>query len=285
MSITKATFRSKNHALCREAVAILEREQPITLRGLLYQLISAGSLQNSKREYVRLGGVMTRLRESGDVPFTWIVDHIRATLKPSSWTGLANFGESVRQAYRKDLWASMPDHVEVFVEKDAIAGTIQPVTHEYDIALQVCRGYCSLSFAGEIASQWARIEKPIHAYYLGDFDPSGFDIERDLKEKLLRYSGRDFYWTRLAVLETDFDEYGLIELPVKTDDKRAARFREEHGHRCAEVDAIAPTELRRRVREAIEAHIDADRWERLQQVERLEQETLAGFVEKLRGEK
>src|SRR5262249_50970971 len=137
-----------------------------------------------------LGNMLTRLREAGKVPRTWIVDHVRATLKPSSWSGLADFGDTVRDAYRKDFWASLEHHIEVFVEKDAIAGTIQRVTHKYDIALRVCRGYASVSFAGEIADEWQRIEKPIFAYYLGDFDPSGFDLERDLRAKLERYSGR-----------------------------------------------------------------------------------------------
>src|SRR5260370_24445600 len=182
-------FRAKNKPLAERAVEILAAEKPMTLRKLCCRLISAGVLANSQQQYKRIGSIMTRLREADYVPLDWIVDHVRATLKPSSWTGLADFGETVRTAYRKDFWARMPVHVELFVEKDAIAGTIQPVTEEYDIRLHVCRGYASVSFAGEIAGLWKRVQKPIHAYYVGDFDPSGFDIERDLREKLARYSG------------------------------------------------------------------------------------------------
>lgn len=272
------TFRAKNQSLQREAVVILEREQPMTLRSLFYRCVSAGFLSNSQQEYKRLGSVMTRLREARQVPFAWIVDHVRATLKPSSWSGLADFGDTVRRAYRKDLWAGMPHHIEVFVEKDAIAGTIQPVTAEYDVALQVCRGYASLSFVGEIAEQWKEIEKPVYAYYVGDFDPSGFDIERDLKEKLKRYSGREFYWSRLAVRDEDFALHDLIALPVKASDNRARNFRAAHGDACAEVDALPPTELRARVRSAIEGHIEQDRWEKLQRTERLERQTILDLV-------
>jgi hypothetical protein len=302
------TFRSKNKALAQRAVEILEAERPMTLRQLYYRLISAGVLANAQKEYKRLGNVMTTLREVGSVPRTWIVDHVRSTLKPSSWSGLADFAETVREAYRKDFWASLPHHVEVFVEKDAIAGTVQPVTAEFDVGLRVCRGYASVSFAGEIADLWAEVEKPIFAYYLGDYDPSGFDIERDLREKLARYSalhchpvnaeltewhgevqkearagrggssGGYFFWVRLAVRAEDFEGHGLIELPVKMKDQRARGFIGRHGRRCAEVDALPPTELRRRVREAIVAHIDTPRWERLQETERLEQETLNAFI-------
>src|SRR5262245_13011202 len=228
-------FRGKNRSLAERSAQVLGEEHPMTLRQLYYRLISAGDLKNDQKEYKRLGAVMTRLREAGGVPRTWLVDHVRATLKPSSWTGLASFGETVRSAYRKDFWASLDDLVEVFVEKDAVAGTVQPVTEENDVRLRVCRGYASVSFAGEVADLWARVKKPIHAYYLGDFDPSGFDLERDLREKLERYSGRDcvppaetdrgsFSWTRLAVDVADFQRHDLIRLPVKTKDKRSAGF-------------------------------------------------------------
>src|SRR5688500_11314488 len=111
--------RSKNRALMETAVEILEAERPMTLRQLYYRCVSAGVLANDQKEYKRLGSVMTRLREEGEVPRTWIVDHIRATLKPSSWSGLADYGESVRDCYRKNFWSSMSHHVEIFVEKDA----------------------------------------------------------------------------------------------------------------------------------------------------------------------
>lgn len=290
-----AILRTKNRALAERAVAILQEERPMTLRQLFYRLVSAGAIRNAPAEYKRLGTMMTRIREAGDVPRTWLVDHTRATLKPSSWSGLADFGETVRHAYRKDFWASMPHHVEVFVEKDAVAGTVQPVTVENDVALRVCRGNASIFFAGEVADLWAQIEKPIFASYLGDFDPSGFDLERDLQAKLERYSGRtvehdaDFadedtvVWQRLGVSEADFAAHDLVRLPVKRSDKRAAGFIRRYGTACAEIDALPPKELRRRVAEAIDSHIDVDRWNRLLRVEEAERETLQMVLQGFAG--
>jgi len=283
-------FTGKNRRLAEAAIEKLTDERPMTLRQLYYRLVSDGLIRPEQREYRRLGNLMTRLREAKAVPRTWLVDHIRSTLKPSSWTGLASFGESVRASYRLNYWAQLNSSVELFVEKDAVAGTIQPVTAEFDIPLRVCRGYASLSFVGEIADLWSRIQKPIFAYYLGDFDASGFDIERDLQEKLERYSGRSIadyadsdtiIWQRLGVKPDDFDRLGLIELPVKVSDRRAAGFIRKYGRRCAEVDAIPPNMLRQRVREAIESHIDFEEWERLQQVEELERQTLQRCVDLL----
>lgn len=279
------TFRSKNQALALAAIEQLKAERPMTLRQLFYRLISVRELSNKAAEYQRLGSLMSRIREANIVPRNWLVDHTRSTLKPSSWSGLPDFADTVREAYRKDFWASLPHHVEVFVEKDAVAGTLQPITEKYDIRLRVCRGYSSISFAGEIADEWQQIEKPVFAYYFGDFDPSGFDLERDLREKLARYSGSKFAWKRLGVCWEDFDELDLVRLPVKNSDKRAKGFIEEWGEDCAEVDAIPPTELRRRLEEAILRHIDVDRWNRLLKVEAAEQETLDRFIEGMRGEK
>lgn len=283
-------FRGKNQSLAKSAVAILRDERPMTLRQLYYRCVSAGVIRNAATEYKRLGSLMTRIREANTIPRTWLVDHTRATLKPSSWSGLGDFGETVRTCYRKDFWASMPHYVAVFVEKDAVAGTVQPVTNKYDTALHVCRGYASISFAGEIADAWASINKPIFGYCCGDFDPSGFDLERDLREKLARYSGRteewdprlasskNFVWQRLGVTDEDFDAYDLVRLPVKKTDRRARGFVKLHGDHCAEVDAIPPKQLRFQVEAAIVSHIDDNRWRRLQEVEQAEQATLEQFT-------
>ncbi len=298
------TFRTKNQGLADSAATTLQAEKPMTLRQLFYRLVSAGVIRNAPTEYKRLGAVMTRLREAGDVPRSWLVDHTRATLKPSSWSGLADYAETVRDCYRRDFWASLPHHVEVFVEKDAVAGTIQPVTEQYDIALRVCRGYSSISFAGEIADLWREIQKPIFAYYLGDFDPSGFDLERDLREKLGRYSALDIYahdggwfhgqdaaviWQRLGVMKSDFTDHDLVRLPLKRNkagalsDMRAAGFIRQQGSDCAEIDAIPPTELRRRVEHAIMEHVPAVEWNKLRAIEQTEQESLTNILGAMRA--
>lgn len=281
-NIAGAGFRGENLALAAVATEIALNEQPITLRGLMYRVVSAGWLPSTDRtHYTRLGRLMTRLRERGDVPFSWIVDNVRSTIKPPSWSGLESFVDTVARAYRKDFWARLPEYVHVIVEKDAIAGVLYPITRKYDVALSPIRGYASVSFAHEIAETWKAIQKPIHAYYLGDFDPSGFDIERDLREKLRHYSGRSFQWHRLAVNAEDFEEFNLIPLEAKAKDRRYAAFIAAHGAQCAEVDALPPTELRRRVEESILAHVPKDEWKRLQETERREKESFNEALAKI----
>lgn len=270
-NIVDTGMHSKNLPLAIIATQILLDEHPITLRGLFYRVVSAQWLPTTdKKHYDRLGRMMTRLREAGIVPFHWFVDNLRSSIKPSSWSGLNDFADTVRNAYRMDFWARLPEYVHVIVEKDAIAGVFAPVTRSYDVALSPVRGYVSLSFAHDIAKQWNAIEKPIFVYYAGDFDPSGFDLERDLKAKLTRYCDREFQWERLAVNSDDFEKFDLFPLEPKKTDRRYQKFVENYGYQCAELDALPATELRRRVRDAIESHIPSGEWERLQELEELE---------------
>ena len=303
--IANAGFRSGNAAKAAVIAEIALDSRPVTLRGLFYRCVSAGLYPSTdKCHYDSIKRLTAELRKSGIMPYQWLVDSLRSTEKPSSWSGLQDFAETVRGAYRKDFWHHLPWYVHVFSEKDAIAGTISPVTREYDVALSPIRGNTSLSFAHEIGSQWAEIEKPIFAAYLGDFDPNGMDIERDLKKKLSDHSGREvvewrdvhsewldvhdetiadlppglIYWHRLGVNESDFDQFNLIRLAAKRTDSRYQKFAAKHGDDCAEVDALDPNELRRRVRESIEQFIPRDEWDRLCEVEKLEQETFVNAL-------
>ena len=277
-AIIAAGFRSKNLLLAAIATEIAHDQQPLTLRGLMYQIVSAGHLPSTDKEhYTRTGRILSTLREEGIVPFSWIVDNVRSTNKPSSWAGLEDFVEVVKRSYRKDFWASQDSYCHVIVEKDAIAGVVSPVTREFDVALSPIRGYVSLSFVHEIASTWNLIQKPITCYYLGDFDASGFDLERDCREKLERYGDKPFTWKRLAINKWDFRKFKLIPLEAKKTDRRYAKFIQQHGSECAELDALPATELRQRIRVAINTHIDQDRWERLMETERIERESLSNI--------
>jgi hypothetical protein len=216
------------------------------------------------------------------MPYAWIVDNMRSTKKPSSWSGLEEFIDTARNAYRKDFWGHLPNYVHLFCEKDAIAGTIEPITREYDVSLSPIRGYCSDSFAYEIGNQWAQIDKPIFAYYLGDYDPSGFDIERDLEKKIRLHAGdREIHWERLGVNQEDFDAFNLVKLKPKLTDKRTEKFVQDHGEYCAEIDAIPPRSIRGRIESKILELIPIDEWERLKKVEKLEKESFQQTIGKL----
>lgn len=281
-AIATSGLRAKSLKLALVAVDILQREQPITLRGLFYRVVSAGWLPSTgKKHYTCLGRVMTQLRLAGKVPYHWLVDNGRSTMRLATWRDLPTFLGVVENAYRKDFWMELPEFVHIICEKDAIAGVLAPVTDEWRAPLSPIRGYCSLSFACRVAQYWNELDKPIHVYYLGDYDPSGFDLERDIKDKLRKHCMRIARWTRIGVIRQDFKDFKLLPLPPKKSDSRHKNFRAKHGDQCAEVDALPATELRRRVHEAIQAHVPMPLWERLQEKERHEKRYLQAAIKKL----
>lgn len=273
--ICRTRFRgTESYVLAAILSGLALDNQPLTVRALFYRAVSVGLFPSTaSRFYDKVGRMAVRLRRAGLIPYQWIVDNLRSTQKPSSWSGLDDYADTVSRVYRKDFWSTLPEYVHIICEKDAVSGTIVPVTREYDVPLSPIRGYISDSFAWELGDTWRRIRKPVHVYYVGDFDPSGFDLEANARRKLTEFADREISWTRLGVLESDFDAFGLVELAVKLTDARSRAFLDQHGSRCAEVDAIPPPELRGRVRAAIEQHIPEGEWARLKAIEQQERAT------------
>jgi len=285
--IMRAGLSMKNMPLACVACEILACEQPDTVRGVMYRCVSAGWLPDtSKRSYGQIQRLLVELRKKGVIPYSWIVDNIRTTEKASSWSGLEDFADTVSRSYRKNFWASLPDYVCVIVEKDTIAGRISEVTREYDIPMHPLRGFSSASFAWGIGEDWRKIEKPIHALYIGDHDPSGYGIEKSIRENLVKFSGRDdFTWERLAVKADQFEQFNILPLAVKHKDKRAAGFIKLYGEACAEVEAVPASALRDMVRDAIESHIPQDQWAKLKAIEAEEKKSWHEVMAKIGGRK
>jgi hypothetical protein len=256
---------------------------PINVRGLMYRAQAAGLFPStSLKYYQQTSRVILKLRRAGIVLYDWIVDSTRRRLKPSSWSGLTDFAEDAAASYRKDFWSRQRDYIEFFVEKDAMAGVIEPVTEEFDVHLNVIRGQVSETFVWNIAEEWKEIEKPIHAYYLGDHDPAGLKIEASLKTRLAGFCDKPFNWTRLAITPDDFADPRLQGFPVKRTAPGWRDYLAAHGDRCVEVDALDPEFVRQRIRDAVLRHVDQREWASLQNIEALERETLKDTLRNLK---
>ena len=151
------------------------------------------------------------------------------------------------------------------------------MTDSLGVTIRVGRGFQSTTRVHEITEHLESIGKPIHIYYLGDFDPSGCEIETDL---FWRVNG-DFKLTRLAIHADDIKRFNLPPLRVKASDSRSASFLSKHGNECVELDALPPNELRDRIRNAVMQHVDLPSWERAKLVESVEAQSIVAFAEKL----
>ena len=166
-------------------------------------------------------------------------------------------------------WQGQDRRPEVWLEKEALATVFEPVCREYGVALQVCRGYPSISCLVAAAS---RTE---HVLYFGDFDPSGQDIPRCVAEELRDTWRAEIGLVRIALTPEQIAEHNLPPAPAKPTDSRTAGFLAEHGDGTVELDALPPDVLRSLIRQAIEGEItDPDDWQEQLRIEQQEQREL-----------
>jgi hypothetical protein len=174
----------------------------------------------------------------------------------------------------------MPVYVEVWCEKDALAGVLLEETEPYDVPLMVARGYSSVSFLHSAAKAIEARGKPAHIFHFGDLDPSGVDAARDIEAKLRRYApGAEIHFSRPAVTREQVKEWDLPSRPTKTTDTRAKKF----VGTSVELDAIPVQRLRDLARERIERHIDKEQLAVLRVAETSERETLSKWARIVNG--
>jgi hypothetical protein len=266
----------------------------MTIRQLFYRLVSQATIENRLPDYQRVSKAMTKARKDGRVPYEWIVDRSRSSYHNPGWSGLEGLGRVIENTlinYRRDYWQEQPALVEVWCEKDAVTGSIQELCDEFGVRIEPIRGFDSttkIHEAGERFSDALDSGKNLAILYLGDHDPSGKDIERDLWKRLGDHLPPEVYSTsrrsisRLAIFAGDIKQFKLPPLKVKTKDPRAGGFLKVHGNAAVELDALPPTELRRRIREAIESRIDYEAWNRAMLVEAAQQETCRNYASTIR---
>jgi hypothetical protein len=265
----------------RQAILeILEEIRPATVRQTFYQLVSRKVIEKSEAEYkhtvVRLLGEMRRERS---IPFDWIADNTRWMRKPRTYSSLADMLERESEFYRRALWDSSEDYVEIWLEKDALAGVLYQVTEEFDVPLMVTRGYASISYLQGAAAAIEARAKPAYLYYYGDFDPSGMDITRAVEAGIREFAPEaEIHFERVAVTPQQIVEMHLETRPTKAGDSRSKHFQGE----SVEVDAIDPETLRRLVKEAIYRHVNVEELERLERLEIAGRQSLRNLAELVR---
>jgi hypothetical protein len=260
---------------------ICEASQPITGRGVGYKLFSMNLIPSmSRNDMQTVYRLLKEAREEGTIPWEWIVDETRELEQVATWDDPDDFLQSVGRQYRRDFWQQQPERVEVWSEKGTIRGVLQPVLDEYGVGFRVMHGFGSATSINDVAKQ-GDARYPLTILYIGDFDPSGLYMsEADIPERLSRYGGDHITIRRIALLRADCTSLGrkpAFNVKEKSKDPRAPWFRKTYGQLCWELDAMDPNDLRRRVEEEINAHIDAKAWERCRVVDKAERDSMSKF--------
>lgn len=254
---------------------IAEESWPTTARFIFYRATALGVAPKTVAGYRAVQRQVHLMREAGELPFEWIADNTRWMRKPDTYDDLESFLANAAATYRRALWSESDRYVEVWCESDSVAGVLVDITVEYDVPLMVVRGYSSSTFAYNAAKAIERDGRPAFLYYFGDHDPSGLDIERNLREKLHRYAPRaDLDLHRVTVTQEDIDTLDLPGSIKKSTDTRSRKF----VGKAVEIEAVPVDILRTWCRQVIEQHVDRHHLEILRVAEASERRILNRFA-------
>lgn len=238
-------------------------KQRVSVRQIYYRLVAAGLIPNTQKEYAAVQDLLTRARYAGLVDWDAIEDRNREPEERRDWPSPRDLVAEAAQSFRLDRWKGQPFYCEIWVEKAALAGVLWPIADDYHVTLMVNRGYSSASAMKESADRIrARClprcphERPV-ILYVGDHDPSGEDMVRDVRERLIEFGVPDWLDVRkVALTMAQVEEYNPPPNPAKMSDARAAAYVEKHGESSWEVDAIPPDALNVIVRRTINSYVD-----------------------------
>ncbi len=235
----------------------------LTLRQLYYQFVARALIANTQREYKNLGSVINDARLAGLISWRAIVDRTRNLQANPHWENAAEIVEACVSSFQMDLWSNQGTRLEVWIEKDALIGVIEGVCKELDVAYFSCRGYTSQSEMWGAAERLLRYEErgqETLILHLGDHDPSGIDMTRDIQDRL-RIFGVNTHVERIALNMDQIEKFDPPPNPTKLTDARAANYIEEYGDESWELDAMEPRMLEKLIRKEIEERTDIARLE------------------------
>lgn len=238
-------FRSKSLDLIELINQVIAEYQAqgyeLTLRQAYYQLVARGYIPNNEKSYKNIGNLINDGRLAGLIDWNAITDRTRNLRGNSHWERPEDVIYSAKYSYNLDKWRGQPNYVEVWVEKDALVDVISQACRPLDVPFFSCRGYTSQSemwtAAQRLRRQNYRDQRVI--IHLGDHDPSGIDMTRDIQERLNLFNA-DVYVKRVALTMQQIDTYSPPPNPAKITDSRCGKYIEQFGDESWELDALEP---------------------------------------------
>jgi hypothetical protein len=257
----------------------------LTLRQLYYQFVVRGLAENTERSYKRLGNIVKEGRLAGLIEWEAIEDRTRHLRGNAHWTDPAQIIAAACESFRLDMWQGQEARPEVWVEKDALEGVIADVCRGLDVEYFACRGYVSQSemwrAAKRLENRIGQGQQPV-ILYLGDHDPSGIDMTRDISNRLSMFMG-GVKVRRLALNMEQIEDFKPPPNPAKITDSRWARYVAQHGRESWELDALNPQTLADLVRTAVNELRDPELWRARTSLERQYKRELHKMVGRCRS--
>jgi hypothetical protein len=262
----------KEHRFGAEALLTIQRTNQIaadyaaqgfslTLRQIYYQMVSRDWIPNNLQSYSRLGDIISDARLAGRIDWNTVVDRTRNLATLAHWGEPQDIINGAANQFRYDLWEDQPTRVEVWVEKDALSDVVRHACQPLDVPYMACRGYMSQSemwAAGRRLRQYLRDAQDVVIIHLGDHDPSGVDMTRDIADRLSMFAESDIEVNRIALNMDQIEEFNPPPNPAKITDSRSGPYIELYGTSSWELDAIEPATLSQLIADTVENYIDED---------------------------
>lgn len=283
----RRTFNDAAHTVITQAEAFCDQYArqgyQLTLRQLYYRFIATGAFpdsradpssgtKNTERNYKWLGDLVSKARVAGMIDWRHITDRGRETAGgDDGWDSPESMLRSAARGYTITKWDGQPEYIEIWVEKDALSQVIEQVAGRWDVTSFACKGSPSTSAMHDAALRLRdeeRAGRKTTVIYLGDHDPTGIDISRDIQDRLTLFRSTAFV-DRIA-LNWDQITDDLPPSPVKVTDSRTNGYIDQFGTEdCWELDALEPQALDAMIDAAILTHLDMGlRQQRIDQEER-----------------
>jgi hypothetical protein len=264
-------FQKKNLILLGKIKEILDEYDlkgiRVTLRQLYYQLVARDIIPNIQKEYTKLSSLLTNGRYSGEIDWDAIEDRTRIPKIPNKFNDVGDLIDVATKSYQLDRWIEQDYYIELWTEKDAISSVISPITNKYQVCVSVNRGYSSASSMYESAQRFLEQDRKNKILlYLGDHDPSGLDMDRDIQKRLEEF-GVNVQVIRIGLTSKQIKDYNLPKNPAKLKDPRAKQYVEEFGYNSWEVDALRPEVLQELIESSILQYLDVEKYEQVQKKE------------------
>lgn len=265
-------FTGAHKQVIKQANAIIKELRDagytLTLRQIHYQFVARDLYENTQQNYKRLGNILDAARKAGLVDWDAIEDRTRSLRRVPLWESPEKALERIRNAFKLDPWDEQPKlrRIEVWVEKDAAVGIVEPTCNALRLPYFSCRGYSSSSGLYEAGKRLAAYHAAGYetiVLYLGDHDPSGVQMTQVSEERVSMYARHEIDFRRIALTIPQVEEFSPPPNFVKETDSRTKWYVEQfETEDCWELDALAPQTVDRIIRAEVEPLIDREAWDK-----------------------
>lgn len=255
----------------------------LTLRQLYYQLVAKGTIPNSVKEYSKLSQTCVIGRMNGLLDWYMIEDRIRVPYLEYYVNSPEEAIEDTLRHYKLNRQEGQPNHIEIWTEKDAVSNILKRVSEEFHVRLMVNRGYSSCSAMYETHKRFSKVDQDQIILYVGDHDPSGLDMLRDIRERLDEFGAEDFQLIPVALTMAQIKKHRPPPNPAKISDPRAGWYINQFGDMSWELDALSPKVLEAVVKVALIGYLDVSQYDHMVGQEDRDKIKLKDIINQLKG--